>query len=114
MLRGGLADVAQIRAAPPLPKTADELCAVAADLRVPASDIYLGARATVAQLQSLSDTGELQKFHLVDFATRGSLAGQVGGSAEPGLILTPPATPTEADDGYLSASKIAGLKLDPG
>jgi CHAT domain-containing protein len=112
MLRGGLADVAQIRAAPPLPETADELCAVAADLRVPANDIYLGARATVAQVRKLSDAGDLQKFHLVHFATHGALAGQVGGSTEPGLILTPPATASEADDGYLSASKIAGLKLD--
>jgi hypothetical protein len=62
MLRGGLADVAQIRATPPLPETADELCAVAADLHVPASDIYLGARATVAQVRSLSDSRELQRF----------------------------------------------------
>jgi CHAT domain-containing protein len=112
MLRGGLADVAEIRAASPLPETADELCAVAADLHVPASDIYLGARATVAQVRTLSDAGELQRFRLVHFATHGALAGQVGGNSEPGLILTPPATPTEADDGYLSASKIAGLKLD--
>src|SRR5262249_40070129 len=112
MLRGGLADVAQIRATSPVPETADELCAVAAGLRVPASDIYLGARATVAQVRSLSDAGELQKFHLVHFATHGALAGEVGGSSEPGLIMTPPATPIEADDGYLSASKIAGLKLD--
>src|SRR5262249_33678792 len=29
-----------------------------------------------------------------------------------GLILTPPATASTEDDGYLSASEIAGLKLD--
>lgn len=34
------------------------------------------------------------------------------GNAEPGLILTPPETATPEDDGYLSASEIAGLKLD--
>ncbi len=39
-------------------------------------------------------------------------AGQVQGNAEPGLLLTPPATATEEDDGYLTASEIAGLKLD--
>jgi CHAT domain len=33
-------------------------------------------------------------------------------SAEPGLLLTPPQMGTEVDDGYLSASEIAGLKLD--
>ena len=32
--------------------------------------------------------------------------------AEPGLILTPPGEATPEDDGYLSASEIAGLKLD--
>jgi CHAT domain-containing protein len=36
----------------------------------------------------------------------------VGGNSEPGLILTPPDTATEEDDGYLSATEIAGLKLD--
>jgi CHAT domain-containing protein len=40
------------------------------------------------------------------------MAGELKGSAEPGLILTPPATATEEDDGYLSASEIAALKLD--
>ena len=34
------------------------------------------------------------------------------GTAEPGLLLTPPETPSEEDDGYLTASEIAGLKLD--
>jgi len=33
-LRGGLADAGQIRSQVPLPETADELCAVARDLRV--------------------------------------------------------------------------------
>jgi CHAT domain-containing protein len=33
-------------------------------------------------------------------------------ATEPGLLLTPPEKATEIDDGYLSASEIAGLKLD--
>jgi CHAT domain-containing protein/tetratricopeptide (TPR) repeat protein len=111
-LRDGLADVAQIRSAPPLPETADELCAVARDLRVRADDIYLGARATVGEVERLSAAGELQKYRLLHFATHGALSGEIVGSSEPGLLLTPPATATEADDGYLSASRIAGLKLD--
>jgi CHAT domain-containing protein len=47
-----------------------------------------------------------------------ALSGQVQGSAEPGLILTPPPKGTsndqalERDDGYLAASEIAALKLD--
>jgi CHAT domain-containing protein len=46
------------------------------------------------------------------FATHGALAGEIAGVDEPGLILSPPETATERDDGYLSASEIAGLKLD--
>jgi hypothetical protein len=39
--------------------------------------------------------------------------GRVTGTgAEPGLILTPPAEATLEDDGYLSASEIANLKID--
>ena len=46
----------------------------------------------------------------VHFATHGALAGQLSPTSEPGLILTPPIVAT--GDGYLSASEIAGLKLD--
>ena len=38
--------------------------------------------------------------------------GRCAGNAEPGLLLTPPAEASEEDDGYLTASEIAGLKLD--
>jgi CHAT domain-containing protein len=112
VLSKGLANVAQIRKAPPLPETADELCAVAKDLNVAASNIYLGARATVPEVEHLSETGALAKYRLIHFSTHGALSGQIGGNAEPGLILTPPAEATEADDGYLSASRIAALKMD--
>jgi CHAT domain-containing protein len=60
----------------------------------------------------------LSDYRILHFATHGALAGQVKGSTEPGLILTPPPKGTtdpqsiERDDGYLAASEIAGLKLD--
>ena len=92
--------------------TADELCAVARDLKVSDKDIWLGNRATEAVIKRLSDAGELAKYRIIHFATHGALAGQVGGNSEPGLILTPPQTATEGDDGYLSASEITTLKLD--
>ena len=111
-LREGLADVAQIRFQVPLPETADELCGVARDLGVGDADIRLGALATETEIKRLSDAGELAKYRVVHFATHGALAGQVGGDSEPGLLLTPPDQATGTDDGYLSASEIAGLKLD--
>jgi CHAT domain-containing protein len=54
----------------------------------------------------------LANYRIVHFATHGVLAGQLDAAQEPGLILTPPEKASEEDDGYLSASEIAGLKLD--
>jgi CHAT domain-containing protein/tetratricopeptide (TPR) repeat protein len=111
-LRSGLADAGEIRSQMPLPETADELCAVARDLGASDKDVWLGNRATETEIKRLSEAGELAKYHTIHFATHGALAGQVAGNTEPGLILTPPTTATERDDGYLSASEIAQLKLD--
>ena len=112
-IRGGLADVSHIRGQVPLPETADELCAVAQDVKAVVSrDIRLGAQATEREIKRLSASGELAKYRMVHFATHGTLAGQLSGTHEPGLILTPPDKATEEDDGYLSASEIASLKLD--
>jgi CHAT domain-containing protein len=108
----GLVELAELKLASPLPETADELCAVARDLKVAADDIYLGARASESGVKALSASGRLARYRIVHFATHGVLAGQLAGTTEPGLILSPPGTATEGDDGYLSASEITGLKLD--
>jgi CHAT domain-containing protein/Tfp pilus assembly protein PilF len=110
--RGGLASVALIRDLPPLAETADELCEVARDIGADPSDIRLGGRATERELKTLSERGELAKYRVIHFATHGAMAGELRGLTEPGLILTPPAEASETDDGYLSASEIAALKLD--
>jgi CHAT domain-containing protein len=109
---GQLVDIEKIRRQIPLPETADELCAVAHELGVdPTTHLYLGERATETEVKRLSEGNELQKYKIVEFATHGAVAGDISVS-EPGLILTPPKQATENDDGYLSASEIAGLKLD--
>jgi CHAT domain-containing protein/tetratricopeptide (TPR) repeat protein len=110
--RGGLADIRDIRFQAPLPETADELCAVAQNLRADTAEIRLGARATEAEIKRLSTSGELAKYRVLHFATHGAMAGQLEKDREPGLILTPPDKATDLDDGYLSASEIAALKLD--
>jgi CHAT domain-containing protein len=101
----------------PLPETADELCQIAARLGVPESEILLGTRAREGAIKDLSASGRLAEYRIVHFATHGAISGQVQGSAEPGLILTPPDAGTsdallERDDGFLTASEIATLKLD--
>ena len=111
-MRSGLADRAHLKAQLPLPETADELCAVARDLGGDLADIHLGSRATERSLKALSADGRLAQYRILHFATHGTLAGQIAGASEPGLILTPPESATEEDDGYLAASEIAALKLD--
>ena len=108
----GLADVNFLRAQLPLPETRDELCAVARDLGADPGEMRLGARATEREVKALSASGALAQYRIVHFATHGVLAGQLDAKAEPGLILTPPETASEEDDGYLTASEIAALKLD--
>jgi CHAT domain-containing protein len=110
---GGIADVADIRSWAPLPETVDELCDVAQHLGVdPATHLYLGARATETEIKALSDNGELARYRIVHFATHGALSGEISRTSEPGLLLTPPRQASERDDGYLTTSEIAGLRLD--
>jgi CHAT domain-containing protein len=86
---------------------------VAHDLGVdPKTHLYLGAMATETKIKQLSEDGSLARYKIVHLATHGAVAGQVSRSSEPGLILTPPDQASETDDGYLSASEIAALKLD--
>jgi CHAT domain-containing protein len=111
-IRGGLANVADIRAQMPLPETAEELCAVARDLKADPGEVRLGDRATETEIKRLSRSGELARYRVLHFATHGATAGELSSAREPGLILTPPSKGSEEDDGYLSASEIAALKLD--
>lgn len=105
--------VADIRRQLPLPETADEVCDVARDLGVdPATHAFIGAKATEATVKRLSQEGSLTKYAIVHFATHGLVAGDLSNTSEPGVLLTPPEKPSEGDDGYLSASEVAALKLD--
>jgi CHAT domain-containing protein len=114
--RGGLADVAIVRAQAPLPETADELCAVAKSIGARESNVYLGAKATEQTIKSLSADGTLARARIVHFATHGLLPAETemltSSRAEPALLLTPPDQATEEDDGLLTASEVSQLKLD--
>jgi CHAT domain-containing protein len=104
----GVDRVRLAQALPPLPDTADELNAVAKDLGVAASDIHLGRDASEATLKRTP----LADYRIVYFATHGLVAGDVKGLAEPSLALSIPAAPSELDDGLLTASEVAQLKLN--
>jgi tetratricopeptide (TPR) repeat protein len=95
-------------ALPALPDTADELKAVAANLGAPLSDIHLGRDASETTVKRLP----LADYRVVYFATHGLVAGDVKGLAEPSLALSLPKQPSELDDGLLTASEVAQLKLN--
>ena len=83
--RGGLANVSDIKGQMPLPETADELCAVAQDVKAETGrDILLGAKATEREVKRLSAAGELAKYRMVHFATHGLLAGAARGHPRAG------------------------------
>jgi len=106
-LRGGLADTTEIRLLEPLPATATELKAIAKTLQAKPDTLWLRERAAEDNVKRL----DLSRYRTVAFATHGQLAGSVKGSYEPGLIFTPPAKGSEQNDGYLTASEAAQLKL---
>lgn len=114
--RGGPGDVESLRRHPPLPETADELCAVASLLGANIGDVNLGSNATEKRIKSLSGSGDLANYAVVHVATHGLLASETKRIAkvrsEPALILTPPETATEKDDGLLTASEVSQLKLN--
>ena len=110
--RGGRPDLDHLRVQAPLHDTADELCTVAKDLKLAPDDIVLGGNATEATVKKLNDQGKLAQYRVLHFATHGTLAGEIEGIHEPGLILTPPGEQSDLDDGFLSASEVAALKLD--
>ncbi len=95
-------------ALPQLPDTADELKAIAAKVGAAASDIHLKGEAAEATLKRLP----LADYRIVYFATHGLVAGDIKGVAEPSLALTLPETPSAVDDGLLTASEVAQLRLN--
>ena len=95
-------------ALPQLPDTADEINAVAQKLGVAKGDLHLGREANEAKLKRLP----LADYRIVYFATHGLVAGDIKGVAEPSLALSLPRTASIADDGLLTASEVAQLKLN--
>ena len=107
--QGAGVDRARLSAAlPQLPDTADELNAVAKDLGVSAEDIHLGLDASETSVKR----APLADYGIIYFATHGLVAGDVKGVAEPSLVLSIPKQPTEFDDGLLTSSEVAQLKLN--
>ena len=107
MGQGRLADVGKLRALPALPGSKLELETL--KTRYPDALIRMGSEATEQAVRA-DDADALSRARFVVFSTHGLMAGSA--AAEPGLVMTPPDQATEADDGYLSASEAAQLRLN--
>lgn len=107
--RGAGVDRARLaQALPQLPDTADELNAVAKDVGAAEADIHLGRDASETTLKR----APLAQYSIIYFATHGLVAGDIKGVGEPSLALSIPDQPSELDDGLLTASEVAQLKLN--
>jgi CHAT domain-containing protein len=111
--RGTQVDVSAIRERlPQLPGTGREVREIAAELKAQSDDVKLGLNATETAVKH----AKLDQYRVVYFATHGLVSGDLDefakGKIEPALALTIPDQPTDDDDGLLTASEIAQLKLD--
>jgi len=118
---GRLANVEVLRNMRRLPGTRVELESIAEQFtaRGETSVIMLSEDAREPRIMTRTADGgtgvqtnpDLARARYVSFSTHGLLTGQGGEGSEPGLVLTPPTTASEADDGLLSASEAAQLTL---
>ena len=105
---GGVLDPRLLESLPSLPETADELRLVSATLADEGNRLEMGRDATEAVVKNLP----LSDYRVISFATHGLLPGELPCNTEPALVLTPPATGSDDDNGLLDASEIAALELD--
>lgn len=103
-----VADISQLKLLARLPGTAVELADMRAALQAPLSSIHVQGAASESAIKS----ADLTRVGILVFATHGLMAGELHGVAEPGLVFTPPTQASERDDGLLTASEVAGLKLN--
>jgi CHAT domain-containing protein len=105
---GALTDMELLRGLPRLPETAGELRQMARTLGAGPESVVLRADATEGRVRST----DLSQYRVIAFATHGLLPGDLQCKTEPALALTPPASPSAAEDGLLDASEVAQLHLD--
>src|SRR3546814_2212158 len=69
--------------------------------------LFMAGAATESNLKA----ADLASTSVLFLATHGLVAGEVGDIGEPGLVFTPPTAASPADDGLLTASEVASLRI---
>jgi tetratricopeptide (TPR) repeat protein len=106
--RGEVPDISEVRTLDPLPESAKELRAIANAMGASDDDLLLGERASGPVIRQTP----LERYRVIHFATHGLVSGGLKGLTEPALVLTPPPQAAADNDGLLTASEIATLKLN--
>ena len=91
-----------------LPGTEKELKAIARNFDRNKTMLLLQNEATEAEVKKM----DLSNSKYISFASHAIVAGEIMGADEPGIILSPPNESTKKDDGLLTASEIARLKMN--
>ncbi|WP_230461164.1 CHAT domain-containing protein [Sphingobium sp. CAP-1] len=105
--RNGGADFHALSELPPLPGSLSELEAVAKRFGADRATLLVGAEANEGALRSR----DLSPYGVILFATHGLVSGEMEGVTEPALVLSPPATATPGEDGLLTASEVASMRI---
>jgi|GEM_PF-1096833 len=100
-------EAAAVRQLPALPGSRVELDAIRHALQGDLKHIYRQERATKPRIQTM----QLTPFRYLALPTHALGAGCYG-LTEPALVFTPPARPSPKDNGLLTASEIAQLRLN--
>jgi len=102
--RGGTRALSQL---PPLPGSQAELQAVAHRFGAARTTLLVGADANERALR----TRDLSGYGVILFATHGLVSGEMEGVTEPALVLSPPGADDRQDDGLLTASEVATMRI---
>ena len=98
---------------PSLPETAEEIRSIAETLGAnPSQDIYLGVAANEATIKGLSESGQLDDYRVLSFATHGLVPGDLDGLTQPALALSHPRAAGIGGDGLLTMEEVLSLKTD--
>ncbi|MBZ9649199.1 CHAT domain-containing protein [Sphingobium sp. 3R8] len=92
---------------PPLPGSQAELRAVAHRFGMERTTLLVGRDASEAGLRGR----DLSGYAVILFATHGLVGGEMEGVTEPALVLSPPAADAVGDDGLLTASEVAAMRI---
>ncbi len=108
----GTTVIETIRGLPRLPGTRRELIADARALGANTQDsLFMEERATKPWVMKLN-RDRLGRARIISFATHALIGGEISGLKEPALVLTPPARPTDQNNGLLTTDDILSLKLE--